>query len=158
MADATTDPAALTLAGDASYGTWVPDGRPLIDGLFVTDGGEPRLLIGRCPACDGQHFPAQPSCPSCGADRCSTHAAGPLGTLELYTAVHARPPGYRGDVPYGFGVVALDGGLCIVSRLTEHRLERLRPGLRVRLVVTPVATDDGGTPLLCWAFSPEEGS
>ena len=146
----------MTLAGSASYETSVPD-RPLIDGLFVTEGGEARLLIGGCAECEQQHFPAQPSCPSCGADGCSTDAVGPLGTLELYTAVHVRPPGYRGEVPYGLGVVALDGGLCVVSRLTEHRLEHLRQGLRVRLVVTPVATDDSGASLLCWAFAPAVG-
>ncbi len=42
------------------------------------------------------------------------------GRLWLWTAVTSAPPGYAGPVPYGFGVVELDGvGLRVVGRLTE---------------------------------------
>jgi uncharacterized OB-fold protein len=71
--------------------------------------------------------------------------------------VSSRPPGYRGPLPYGFGVVELDGGLRVVARLTEARLERLRPGLPMRLVVEPLFDDDEGRPVLSWAFAPEAG-
>jgi hypothetical protein len=44
----------------------------------------------------------------------------------------------------------------VVTRLTEHRLERLRPGLGMRLVVEPLFTDDEGRPVLSYAFRPED--
>jgi uncharacterized OB-fold protein len=80
---------------------------------------------------------------------------GPRGRLWLWTAVTTRPAGYRGPVPYGFGVVELDDGLRVVTRLTEPDPSRLRPGLPVTLAVEPLFADEDGTPVLSWAFRPE---
>ena len=81
---------------------------------------------------------------------------GPAGRLRLCTVVANRPPGYRGPLPYGFGVVELDGtGLEVITRLTESDPARLRPGLAVRLVVEPLFADDDGTPVLSYAFAPD---
>ena len=47
----------------------------------------------------------------------------------------AAPPGYNGPVPYGFGVVELDGiGLRVVGRLTEADPARSRAAMPMRLV------------------------
>ena len=133
----------------------MPGARPIAEGLF-TDGAQgPRLRTGRCVACEKPHFPAADVCPYCGADGCTTVELGPEGRLYLFTVVQSRPPGYRGEVPYGFGVVELDGGLRVVTRLTETRLERLRPGLPMHLVLEPLCADDDGTTVLGWAFRPE---
>ena len=133
----------------------MPGERAIAAGLFTTDGGEPRLLAARCAACRRPHFPAGDVCPYCAADGCAGERVGPEGRLWLYTAVLSRPPGYRGDVPYGFGVVELPGGLRVIARLTEARLDRLRPGLPMRLVVDALFTDDDGRPVLSYAFRPE---
>jgi uncharacterized OB-fold protein len=133
----------------------MPDARAIAAGLFTTDGGEPRLLAARCGGCGKPHFPAGEVCPYCGADGCAPLAVGPEARLWLYTAVLSRPPGYRGEVPYGFGVVELAGGLRVVARLTEARLDRLRPGLPMRLVVEELFTDDEGRAVLSYAFRPE---
>ena len=114
------------------------------------------MLAGRCAACDRPHFPRGAVCPYCGADGCVEVRVGPVGRLRLYTAVTSRPPGYRGDVPYGFGVVEVPCGLRIVTRLTEPNLDRLRPGLALRLVVEPLFTDDDGHPVLSYAFRPDD--
>src|SRR5262245_50613753 len=135
----------------------MPGERPIAAGLFTTDDGEPRLLAARCGACGRPHFPAGDVCPYCGADACTEERVGPDARLWLYTTVLTRPPGYRGDVPYGFGVVELAGGLRVIARLTESRLERLRPGLPLRLVVEPLFTDDDGRAVLSYAFRPEAG-
>jgi uncharacterized OB-fold protein len=102
-------------------------------------------------------LPRGPVCPYCAEESCVDAPAGPEARLWLYATVLTRPPGYRGDVPYGFGVVELAGGLRVVARLTEARLERLRPGLPMRLVVEPLFTDDDGRAVLSYAFRPEEG-
>jgi uncharacterized OB-fold protein len=133
----------------------MPEPRPVVPGLFVDAGDGPRLLAARCAACARPHFPAGPVCPYCGDGACTPLRVGPAGTLRLFTVVSTRPPGYRGELPYGFGVVEVDG-LCVVTRLTEARLERLRPGLPVRLAVVPLHADDDGTPVVTYAFRPLE--
>lgn len=135
----------------------MPEPRPITHGLFTDGPDGPRLLAARCTACGKPHFPRGPVCPYCGEASCVDAAVGPDARLCLYTAVLTRPPGYRGDVPYGFGVVELDGGLRVIARLTESRLERLRPGLPLRLVVEPLFTDDDGRSVLSYAFRPEAG-
>jgi hypothetical protein len=57
--------------------------------------------------------------------------------------------------PYGFGVVELERGLVVISRLTEHRLDQLRPGLTMRLVIDELFTDEEQRPVLSYAFRPE---
>jgi hypothetical protein len=130
--------------------------RPVTTGLFEEGSDGARLLAARCAACGRPHFPASTICPWCGADGCAAIRVGPAARLCLYTAVHTRPPGYQGEVPYGFGVVEMDGGLRVIGRLTETRLDRLRPGLPMRLVVTPLHTQDGET-VSSYAFRPEAG-
>jgi uncharacterized OB-fold protein len=130
----------------------VPGGRPIAPGLFDADG--PSLVAARCAACGQLHFPATPVCPYCASDGCAEERVGARGRLRLYTAVTSQPPGYRGPLPYGFGVVEIEDGLCIVTRLTEARLDRLRPGLGMHLVVEPLFRDPEG-PVLAWAFAPD---
>ena len=89
-------------------------------------------------------------------DGCVETPAGPDGRLRLYTTVLNAPPGYRGPVPYGFGVVELDDGLRLITRLTEAQLDRLRSGLAVRLVLEPLFTDDEGRAVISYAFAPAE--
>ena len=129
--------------------------RPITGGLFVHDGAEPRLLAGRCPSCRGLHFPRGTTCPYCAAEGCVETPVGPTARLCLYTAVTARPPGYRGPLPYGFGVVELEDGLRVIARLTDSDTGRLRPGLAMRLVVEALFTDDDGREVLSYAFRPE---
>jgi len=131
----------------------MPAPRPITTGLFPTD-GPPRLVLGRCGACGRTHFPAGPTCPFCSADGCTTVEGGERGRLWLHTVVAARPPGYRGPVPYGFGLVELQDGLRIVTRLTESDVTKLHEGQPMRLVIEPLVADDDGTPVLSYAYAP----
>jgi len=133
----------------------MPRTRPVTEGLFTDGPDGPRLIVGRCGACGRPHFPAGAVCPYCSGDGCTQTTSGPAARLCLYTTVGTRPPGYRGEVPFGFGVVELDGGLRVIARLTEASLERLRPGLSMRLVVEPIFTDDDGCAVVSYAFRPE---
>ena len=130
--------------------------KPIHDGLFTSpdEPGGPRLLAARCSGCTQLHFPASDVCPYCGGGPCAQEPVGAAGTLSLYTVVNARPPGYRGPVPYGFGVVDLPEGLRVVTRLEEARLEHLRTGLAVELRVTPLFTDDDGNEVLSFGYAP----
>ena len=105
------------------------------DGL-VEDG---RLIGGHCRACDRPHFPELSTCPYCSSDDVERRPLSDRGVLWGWTAVTAAPPGYRGDVPFGFGVVELPEGLRVITRLTE---------------ADPLHVDDDGETVTTYAFEP----
>jgi uncharacterized OB-fold protein len=133
---------------------------PLKAGLLTSIDPEtdPRLVGARCLDCRQLQFPKMDSCPYCSGTRCETTPLGPRGTLYLHTAVEKPPPGYRGKVPYGFGVVELPEGIRVVSRLTESQPDRLDYGMPMRLVLDDLFIDDQGNTVVGWAFEPERGT
>ena len=128
---------------------------PVTDGLFElgTDGGG-RLVGGFCAACGRYHFPATADCPYCSAEGCERRQLSEGGTLRLFTTVVNRPPGYSGEVPFGFGVVELPEGLQIIARLTEADPERLEMGMPMRMAVVPLHVDEQGRQVVSYAFAP----
>ena len=64
--------------------------------------------------------------------------------------MHIAPPGYTGAVPYGLGIVELDGEplLRVVSRLAGEGLDR---GTTVHLDGEEVPGPDG-EPSITWVF------
>lgn len=130
---------------------------PVHAGLF--EGGtaaQGHLIGGMCEACKRSNFPKLETCPYCSAPGCRAHALPREGTLYLYTAVLNRPPGYRGELPFGFGVVQLRDGLRVLARLTESDLGRLRPGMAMKLVLDRLHRDDEGRDVISYAFAPAE--
>ena len=126
---------------------------PVHEGLFSVDtDGAARLIGGRCAQCGRHQFPVAAVCPYCGSDGVEQTLLSAGGTLWAWTAVIAPPPGYRGDVPYGFGVVELPEGVRVLTRLTESEPKNLRFGQDVRLALVPLHTDDEGRAVLTWAF------
>jgi uncharacterized protein len=128
---------------------------PVHDGLF-TDTAAPHLLGGRCRACSHHHFPRADICPYCASDQTEAAELSGSGRLWAWTAVTHPPPGYRGEVPYGFGVVELPEGLRVITRLTEADPARLRMGQPMHLVVEPLHTDDDGRRVVTYAFAADE--
>jgi uncharacterized OB-fold protein len=124
------------------------------DGLFTTDAdGAPRLIGGRCGACGRHQFPRSSMCQYCGADGVAEALLSNTGTLWAWTAVTAAPPGYQGEVPYGFGVVELPEGLRVLTRLVESDPAALRFGQDVALQLVPLHVDEEGRAVLTWAFA-----
>jgi uncharacterized OB-fold protein len=76
------------------------------------------------------------------------------GALWAWTSVTAAPPGYNGEVPYGFGVVELPEGIRIVARLTEPDPCALHAGQPMVLKIVGVGTDEHGRALDTFAFAP----
>jgi uncharacterized OB-fold protein len=127
---------------------------PVHSGLFELDADGGRLLGGYCAACSRYHFPAADTCPYCSTAGCATRALSRRGTLCLFTTVVSRPPGYGGDVPFGFGVVELPEGLRLITRLTEADGARLDFGMPVTLAFVPLYVDDEGRQVVTYAFAP----
>jgi len=127
---------------------------PVRAGLFA-DTDPPRLLGSRCEVCARHHFPRHDTCPYCAADGARPVELSGWGRLWAWTAVTTAPPGYRGDTPYGFGVVELPEGIRVVTRLTEADPARLSAGQEMDLVVVPVHEDDDNV-VVSYAFAPRE--
>lgn len=120
--------------------------------MLRDDGDGPRLIGAMCVPCGERAFPYTDVCPWCGADATRQVSLAPTGTLWAWTAVTAAPPGYSGAVPYGFGVVELDDGLRVVTRLTESDPAASSFGQPMKLVLDVVDRDEAGDDVVTWAF------
>ena len=129
--------------------------RAIADHLFeLDDDGSIALIGGYSPTSDQYHFPRLDTCPYTGATDIETVTLSTDATLWLWTAVTAAPPGYRGPVPFGFGVVELERErLRIITRLTEPDPAQLAVGQPMRLVAETLPAEDG-EPRVTWAFEP----
>jgi uncharacterized OB-fold protein len=130
--------------------------RAVYDGLFEMDvDGSLRLVGGYSPTSALYHFPLLDACPYTGATDIERVLLGSEATLWAWTAVTAAPPGYLGEVPYGFGVVELTKErLRVITRLTEADPDALSFGQPMR-AVADVLHVDNGSDVVTWAFAPE---
>ena len=123
---------------------------PIADGLLVLhDDGTIDLVGGYSPTSDAFHFPQLPTCPYTGATDVEARTLTRDATLWAWTAVTAPPPGYEGEVPYGFGVVELiEERLRIVTRLTEA-CRYTMPGNETGMpaISVPAGLDGDGLPI-----------
>jgi uncharacterized OB-fold protein len=125
------------------------------DVFVVRDDGSAALIGGYSPSSGRHHFPLQDCCPYTGATDVTRAELSSRGTLWGFTAVTARPPGYDGPVPYGFGVVELTAeALRLITRLTVADPSQLEFGQPMELVTDVVGSDDDGTDIVVWAFAP----
>ena len=128
---------------------------PVREGLFtMAEDGTPRLIGGLCASCSRHHVPALTTCPYCSAEAVTEALLSATGSLWGWTAVTTAPPGYRGSVPFGFGIVELPEGLRVITRLTEPMPDRLEWGQPMRMVVAPLHLDDEGRSVVTYAFAP----
>jgi len=134
----------------------VSERRNVTEGLFTTAADGTITLVGGYSPTSGKfHFPLLPACPYTGARDVEEVALGRDATLWGWTAVTAPPPGYEGEVPYGFGVVELTHErLRVITRLTEPDPAKLEFGQPMRLVADVLHTDDDGSDVVTYAFAP----
>jgi uncharacterized OB-fold protein len=131
--------------------------RPLHEGLFRERADGSIVLVGGySPTSRRTHFPRMAACPYTGADDVEEVELPTQGSLWGWTAVTARPPGYNGKVPFGFGIIELTDGLRVITRLTVADPDALVFGQPMRLVADVLQTDDDGTVVLTYAFAPAD--
>jgi len=126
--------------------------RPIDPAVLRVDEDGITLLGGWSATSGLRHFPPSPVCPFTGADDVVPVDLPRTGTVWLHTTVSIAPPGYSGPVPYGLGIVELDGEpmLRVVTRLAG---EGLAPGTRVHLDGEELPGPDG-EPAVTWVFHP----
>ena len=126
--------------------------RPIDPAVLRIDDDGITLLGGWSPSSGLRHFPPSPVCPFTGADDIEPVDLPRTGTVWLHTTVTVAPPGYSGPVPYGLGIVELDGDpeLRVVTRLRGEGVAR---GVAVALSGEEVPGPDG-EPSVTWTFHP----
>lgn len=124
--------------------------RAIAEGLFeIGNDGTITLIGGYSPTSEKYHFPLLDTCPYSGARDVQRVKLSRDATLWAWTAVTAPPPGYNGDVPYGFGVVELVAEqLRIITRLRDADPANLEFGQPMTLVADELP--DG---VVTWAFA-----
>lgn len=80
----------------------------LQDGRFETT---------RCTDCERITFPPKPFCPHCWSKNLTWVPLRGRGRLYSQTVVHAAPAVFRAEAPYRVGIVDLDEGLRIATRI-----------------------------------------
>lgn len=126
------------------------------EGLCSDD--PPALLGSRCTQCGAHLFPRADTCGYCATEDPEPVALSGHGVLWAWTAVTAAPPGYRGEVPYGMGVVELPEGIRVIGRLTESDPAALHAGQAMELRIVALHTDDESNEVVTYAFAPVAAS
>ncbi|MGE0796942.1 MAG: Zn-ribbon domain-containing OB-fold protein [Lautropia sp.] len=101
-----------------------------------------RLLIRRCRTCGTTFHPRRLGCTECGTESLEWIPARGSGEVYSFSILdHYTPlPELKASLPYCLGIVQLDEGLHVFTRLIADDLRDIRIGMRVQ-----VRFDDLGT-------------
>jgi uncharacterized protein len=93
----------------------------------------------RCENCRRWTFPPKPFCPYCWSKRVTWSELSGDGKLYAQTVVHAAPAAFRHEAPYRLGIIDLDEGLRIATRIVAEQ----QPALDTRIEVIVLKYHDG---------------
>ncbi|MFZ8897105.1 MAG: Zn-ribbon domain-containing OB-fold protein [Alphaproteobacteria bacterium] len=119
------------------------DSQPFWDAL-----NEGRLVFQACGDCGKlRHYP-RPICDECYSDHVEWKTSNGKGVIYSWTETH-HPfhIGFRGETPYILVTAEFDGGVRIQTQLLDAKVEDLKIGMHVEVVLTK-ATEDLTLPLL----------
>jgi uncharacterized OB-fold protein len=135
--------------------------KPIAEGLFTWPSEHPALLGSRCGDCGRVAFPAQASCAACCSTDVEMEELPRQGKLWTWTVQRFMPksPYNSGETqetfqPYGVGYVELPGAIRVEGRLTESDPEKLAIGMDMEVVFYPYRSEEDGTEIINFAFSP----
>lgn len=106
-----------------------------------------------CKKCGRHFFPSVELCAVCESEEIEPVTLGRKGKLWSFTICHFPPPGgkYSGPVPFTAGIVALDEGILIQTRLVGGGAADFEPDMRVELCLDSWKDRDG-TEVICHAY------
>jgi uncharacterized OB-fold protein len=102
----------------------------LREGLFETTS---------CRDCARTTFPPKPFCPHCWSKNLTWVPLSGNGRLYSQTVIHAAPAVFRAETPYRVGIVDLDEGLRIATRIIADNT----PGLDTPVEIVVLRYVDG---------------
>jgi hypothetical protein len=92
------------------------------------------LKMPHCLSCGQFHFYPRSLCPFCRSDALDWQAVSGLGEVYSYTVVHRAPSlGFKGMLPYTVGIISLDEGPHLMSRIVGVPPEEICIGMRVNV-------------------------
>ncbi|MFA7432100.1 MAG: Zn-ribbon domain-containing OB-fold protein [Gemmobacter sp.] len=94
-----------------------PPRRSAFTATFWSALAEGRFQTTRCTKCAKPSFPPKPICPHCWSDETEWVVLTGRGRLYSRTTVHAGPAAFQHELPYQVGIVDLDEGLRIATRI-----------------------------------------
>lgn len=117
----------------------IVDQRPFSAAAFNQYLSENKLMASRCTSCGAISLPPHVFCPTCHQDQMEWFEVSGKGKLAAFTVIYIGPmfmaeEGYGRDKPYVSGIVELDEGVKISSRITgidASRPESIEIGMPV---------------------------
>lgn len=95
---------------------------------------EGKLKIKRCAGCGRMHHPRRIFCTECGSDAFEWREIGGRAAVYSFSTVHRAPnEDYVAELPYTVGIVELDEGVFIFSRIIAPEGREPKVGERVAL-------------------------
>ena len=101
---------------------------------FWEDLADGRFQLSLCENCDALQFPPKPVCPKCLSDKIVWREISGKGILYSRTRIHAAGGPFACMAPYSVGLVDLDEGVRILTRLMPSA-SSLRLGSAIDLAV-----------------------
>jgi uncharacterized OB-fold protein len=124
---------------------------PLVDYLVLGD--EPHLVANECTSCGARFFDRRNACAACFATDFHRVELATSGEVRAFTIVSLAAPGI--PVPFVAAIVDCDGTSVRGNIInTPADPDHVSLGMKVRLALTSVGTDDDGVEAVGFGFEP----
>ena len=131
----------MITADQAPYG-FTGDDQPFWDGAAHS-----HLFFQQCDDCRYIRWPAAGVCPECLSRRTTWTEVDGEGVLWSHVVYHrAYAAALRDEIPYRVGLVLLDCGVRLLTRLVDVESEEIEIGMRLRALFRQVG-DHGVVPV-----------
>lgn len=126
---------------------------PIVDYLHLHP--EPHLTVLRCDDCGAEFFGRRNACASCFGSAFTPRELARAGVVQAYTIVCTAEPGI--EVPFIAAVIDCDGTSVAGNVIgVEPSPACISTGMKVRLGLTSLGTDDEGVEAVGFGFEPVE--
>jgi uncharacterized OB-fold protein len=125
---------------------------PHVDYL-VLDDGDPHLNANECTSCGARYFDRRNACAGCFSTEFRPVRVATEGEVRAFTIVAYAAPGV--PVPFVAAVVDCDGTSVRGNIInTEPDPDHIHTGMKVRLAIHSIGTDDNGVEAIGYGFEP----
>jgi uncharacterized OB-fold protein len=107
-----------------------------------------RLEAAKCAGCGKIYYPPRRVC-VCGGREFETVGLPNTGKVVTYTVIRVGPSDFSDEVPYGLGIVELDGGVRLMAQLVDVPLEEIKTGMPVTLEFRKIY-QEGEAGIICY--------
>jgi uncharacterized OB-fold protein len=107
-----------------------------------------RLEAAKCAGCGKIYYPPRRVC-ACGGREFETVELPNTGKVVTYTIIRVGPSDFADEVPYGLGIVELDGGVRLMAQLVDVPLDDIETGMPVKLEFRKIY-QEGEAGIICY--------